>query len=195
MICTFATNLRDFLSPFIWLFLIASYASLLGQSQDSTEVFGLVARCQVDLKSGEISTLRERLDSLEIIQETLARLDWRVSALCVMTEMYTSLGNLPEAEAFSAMGLNTIHRARGNIPDTLVDLVYFLEAAIHSEKVQWDSFATYMDSSFQILDSLPTPDPIREARNAISMSFMTYNQGNLSQTIEWELIKCFQLND
>jgi len=160
-------------------------SALIGQSSDSTVVFNLITRATNDLQKGNSNLLAERLDSLEGIQDDLLRPEWKLSALCALTELHTSSGSLDEAQTFSELGLKHLHSEKENLPDTLTDLTYYLHALLQQERGDWDSFAIYMDSSFQILQSLDEADPIREARNSISMSYMTYNEGKLGKTVEW----------
>ena len=169
----------------LWTLLVLSFSALHGQSQDSIALFDLITRATTDLQQGNTTALTKRLDSLEVMHADLLQPEWKLSALSALTELHTLSGDLDKAQRFSELSLKNVYDEKENLRDTLIDRAYYLHALIQLEKEDWDSFSTYMDSSFQMLQKLEEKDPVREARNAISMSYLTYSQGNLSKTIEW----------
>lgn len=184
---TFKSAVRTPLFAYLamWFLLPCAAAQSQSNSVDSIVVFGLAERAMHDLRSGRNLELAVRLDSLEAQQKALDRDDWKVSILCALTEIHIMRGQLTLAESFSQSGLDLLHSTSTELPDTLVDLVYYLHAAGQFEQRKLEEFSTYIDSSWQILKSLPEPDLVREARNAIRMSYLTYYQGNVNKTIEW----------
>ena len=173
--------------PFFFALTLLSTDALNGQS-DSTYLLTInkiVERAQQDISTGNLEALDLRLDSLYTIAQRTEHQDRKLLILEALTELSITSRKLIEATKYSEMALAIVRSNRSNLPDTLVDQAYFLHAEIHIENGEWNSFETYIDSSYQILDNLEKEDPVRQARNAIRMSFLSYNQGNLSKTIEW----------
>jgi len=182
---TFAIAVRGSVSLISLLGLLQPTWGLQAQTNeiDSLQVFGLIERAREDMTAGESNT--SRLDSLYDLVELIERADWKATVVCALTEIKIVAKEVAEAESLSQQGLKLVRDQTASLPDTMIDLVYFLRAALLLEQGKWDEFERYLDSSFQILHRLPKPSPSREARNAIRMSYLTYNQGNLTKTIEW----------